>query len=186
MKTPPQSELTHPTAPADREPQDVLHVVEKYSRGLELLDAYDHQRLTRPEGTPGAVRLTYEECRVLIDSMGFSADSALFGHEKDDSFRGSLGNIYQSFGGAELYPTLEEKAARLLYFVVKNHGFSDGNKRIAAAVFLYFLDRNGVLFADGKKRLADATLVALVILIAESKPEEMETIISVILNCMQA
>ena len=100
-------------------------------------------------------------------------------------FRGSLGNIYQSFGGVELYPTLEEKAARLLYFIVKNHGFSDGNKRIAAAIFLYFLDCNKALFINGEKRMTDATLVALVILIAESRPDEMETIISVILNCMQ-
>ena len=182
MSQTPDSEKSSCSSPEDRQ---VLRVVEQYSRGLDLLDAYDHQRLTRPAGSPGAVVLTYEECRKLIAGMSFAADSALFGHEKDDSFRGSLGNIYQSFGGAELYPTLEEKAARLLYFVVKNHSFSDGNKRIAAAVFLYFLDRNGALFIGGRKRLADATLVALVILIAESRPEEMETIISVILNCMQ-
>ena len=166
--------------------EQVLHVIESYSRGLTLLDDYDHQCLSRPEGTPGAYRLSYEECRSLIESMRFSAESDLFGREKDDSFRGSLGNIYQSFGGRELYPTLEEKAARLLYFTVKNHGFLDGNKRIAAATFLHFLDRNHALYTEtGAKRLADATLVALVILIAESQPEEMETIISVILNCMQ-
>jgi prophage maintenance system killer protein len=117
--------------------------------------------------------------------MSLGAESDLFGREKDDSFRGALGNIYQSFGGADIYPTMEEKAARLLYFTVKNHAFFDGNKRIAAAVFLYFLDRNNALFLNGNKRLADATLVALVILIAESRPDEMETIISVILNCMQ-
>ena len=166
--------------------EQVLRVIESYSRGLHLLDDYDHQCLARPDGTQGSYVLGYEECRALIESMRFSAESALFGREKDDSFRGALGNIYQSFGGRELYPTLEEKAARLLYFTVKNHGFLDGNKRIAAATFLHFLDRNNALYTNtGAKRLADATLVALVILIAESRPDEMETIISVILNCMQ-
>ena len=165
--------------------EQVQRVIESYSRGLDLLDAYDHQRLTRPAGTRDSYHLGYEECRELIESMRFSAESDLFGREKDDSYRGSLGNIYQSFGGQELYPTLEEKAARLLYFTVKNHGFSDGNKRIAAATFLHFLARNHALYTDtGAKRMTDATLVALVILIAESRPEEMETIISVILNCM--
>ncbi|MBQ3240141.1 MAG: virulence protein RhuM/Fic/DOC family protein [Akkermansia sp.] len=171
---------------ADRsDARQVLDVIEHYSTGLNLLDAYDHQCLTRPEGRSDCYVLSYDECRRLIDSMSFGAESDLFGREKDDSFRGSLGNIYQSFGGVDIYPTMEEKAARLLYFAVKNHGFYDGNKRIAAAVFLYFLDCNNALFIDGEKRLADATLVALVILIAESRPDEMETIISVILNCMQ-
>ncbi len=171
---------------ADRsDARQVLDVIEHYSTGLNLLDAYDHQCLTRPAGSSDCYVLSYDECRRLIDSMSFGAESDLFGREKDDSFRGSLGNIYQSFGGVDIYPTMEEKAARLLYFAVKNHGFYDGNKRIAAAVFLYFLDCNNALFIDGEKRLADATLVALVILIAESRPDEMETIISVILNCMQ-
>lgn len=163
----------------------VLDVVEHYSKGLDLLDNYDHQSLTRPAGSPQCYVLEYEECRRLIDQMKFGAESDLFGKEKDDSFQGALGNIYQSFAGVDIYPTMEEKAARLLYFTVKNHAFFDGNKRIAAAVFLYFLDRNNALFLNGHKRLADATLVALVILIAESRPDEMETIISVILNCMQ-
>lgn len=171
---------------ADRlDARQVLDVIEHYSSGLNLLDDYDHQCLTRPEGSSACYVLGYDECRKLIDSMSFGSKSDLFGREKDDSFRGSLGNIYQSFGGVDIYPTMEEKAARLLYFTVKNHGFLDGNKRIAAAVFLYFLDCNNALFIDGEKRLADATLVALVILIAESRPDEMETIISVILNCMQ-
>lgn len=172
---------------ADRlDARQVLDVIEHYSSGLNLLDAYDHQCLTRPPGSSDCYVLSYDECRRLIDSMSFGTESDLFGREKDDSFRGSLGNIYQSFGGVDIYPTMEEKAARLLYFAVKNHGFYDGNKRIAAAVFLYFLDCNNALFIDGEKRLADATLVALVILIAESRPDEMETIISVILNCMQS
>ena len=109
--------------------------------------------------------------------MKFSTDSDLFGNEKDDSFKGSIGNIYQSFAGQDIYPTLEEKAANLLYFITKNHSFSDGNKRIAATMFLYFLDKNGILFADGNKLIDDHTLVALTIMIAESKPDEKEMMI---------
>ena len=116
--------------------------------------------------------------------MKFSADSDLFGNEKDDSFKGSIGNIYQSFAGKDIYPTLEEKAANLLYFITKNHSFSDGNKRIAATLFLYFLDKNGILFTDGNKLIDDHTLVALTIMIAESKPDEKEMMISVIMNCI--
>ena len=116
--------------------------------------------------------------------MKFSTDSDLFGNEKDDSFKGSIGNIYQSFAGQDIYPTLEEKAANLLYFITKNHSFSDGNKRIAATMFLYFLDKNGILFTDGNKLIDDHTLVALTIMIAESKPDEKEMMISVIMNCI--
>lgn len=162
----------------------VLSVVERYSRALDLLDAYDHQTMARPKGKDATYVLSYEECRTLIDSMRFGNDSDLFGHEKDDSFRGSIAAIYQSFGGEELYPSLEEKAASLLYFVTKNHSFSDGNKRIAAAIFLYFLDKNGVLFQNGAKLIDDHTLVALTILVAESAPEEKEMMISVIMNCL--
>jgi len=108
----------------------------------------------------------------------------LFGNEKDDSFKGSIGAIYQSFGGVEIYPTLEEKAANLLYFLTKNHSFSDGNKRIAATLFLYFLDRNGALFINGRKRIDDYALAALTIMIAESKPEEKEMMVTVVMNCL--
>ena len=167
--------------------QQVLAVIERYSTALDLLDDYDHQTMRRPKGCEATYVLTYEECRSVIDSMRFGNESALFGNEKDDSFKGSIGNIYQSFAGQEAYPTLEEKAANLLYFVTKNHSFSDGNKRIAAAIFLYFLDKNEVLFDDaGNKRIDDHTLVALTIMIAESRPEEKETMISVIMNCMDS
>ncbi len=128
--------------------------------------------------------LTYEECRDVIAQMRFGDESELFGKEKDDSFKGSIGNIYQSFGGRDIYDSLEEKAANLLYFVTKNHSFYDGNKRIAATMFLYSLDQNGVLFQDGRKLIEDYTLVALTIMIAESKPEEKEMMISVIMNCL--
>jgi len=165
--------------------QQVLTVVESYSEALDLLDSYDHQRMKRPVGNKATYVLTYEECRKVIDNMSFGSESDLFGREKDDSFKGSIGNIYQSFGPQELYPTLEEKAANLLYFVTKNHSFLDGNKRIAATMFLYFLDKNGVLFDEGKKRIDDHTLVALTIMVAESQPEEKDMMISVIMNCIK-
>lgn len=165
--------------------RQVLNVIQKYSKALDLLDSYDHQTMERPEGNAATYELTYEECMDVISIMRFGAESDLFGREKDDSFRGSIGNIYQSYAGQELYPTLEEKAAHLLYFVTKNHSFLDGNKRIAATMFLYFLDKNGVLFAGGEKLIDDHTLVALTIMIAESKPEEKDMMITVIMNCLK-
>ena len=160
----------------------ILAVVQQYTRSLDLLDDYDHQRLQKPQGDPHAYVLTYEECRKLIDSMRYGDESSVFGNEKDDSFKGSLGNIYQSFAGKDVYPSTQEKAANLLYLVTKNHAFSDGNKRIAAAVFLFFLDRNGLLYRDGEKVIADHTLVAMVVMIAESKPEEKETMVKLVMN----
>lgn len=165
--------------------KQILSVIEKYSLALELLDAYDHQNMKRPEGGNTIYLLSYEECRKLIDSMSYGESNDVFGNEKDDSFKGSIGAIYQTFAGQEVYPSLEEKAANLLYFITKNHSFSDGNKRIAAAIFLYFMDRNQALFRDGDKVIADHTLVALTIMIAESRPEEKEMMISVIMNCIK-
>ena len=165
--------------------KQVLTVIENYSKALDLLDAYDHQNMQRPAGEKAVYVLNYEECRQIIDNMRFGNESELFGAEKDDSFKGSIGNIYQSFAGVEIYPSLQEKAANLLYLVTKNHSFLDGNKRIAATMFLYFLDRNGILYdGNGEKRLDDHTLVALTIMIAESRPEEKEMMISVIMNCI--
>ena len=165
--------------------KQVLSVIEQYSNALDLLDSYDHQNMTRPKGNQAIYVLEYEECMQVIQSMSFGAESELFGKEKDDSFKGSIGNIYQSFAGVDVYESLEEKAANLLYFVTKNHSFFDGNKRIAAMMFLYFLDRNQALFVDGNKKIEDSTLVALTIMIAESRPEEKEMMISVVMNCMQ-
>lgn len=166
--------------------KQVLSVVERFNTALDLLDDYDHQRMSRPQGTTGAYVLSYEECRGVIEQMKFAGQSELFGQEKDDSFKGSIGNIYQTFGGQDVYPTVEEKAANLLYFVTKNHSFLDGNKRIAATMFLYFLDRNGILYDEaGEKLLDDHTLVALTIMIAESKSDEKEMMISVIMNCIE-
>lgn len=165
--------------------RQVLSVIEKYNEALELLDSYDHQTMERPKGNKSVYELTYEECCNVIANMRFGEKSDLFGKEKDDSFKGSVGNIYQSFGGQELYPTMEEKAAHLLYFITKNHSFYDGNKRIAATMFLYFLDKNGALFVNGDKLIDDHTLVALTIMIAESRPEEMEMMITVVMNCIK-
>jgi prophage maintenance system killer protein len=163
----------------------LLKVVTDYSYALDILDKYDHQQLGI-EGTTDQQLFvaTYEEAmqaiRGLKDVFG---GSTLFANEKDDSFKGSIGTIYQSFGGVEFYPSIEEKAANLLYFVVKNHSFSDGNKRIAAYLFVWFLEKNRILYReDGSKRIADNALVALTLMIAESKPEEKEMMVKVVIN----
>ncbi len=163
--------------------EQVLDVVKTYSSALDLLDGYDHQTIGKPKAKGRSVELSYEECRCFIDAMKFSADSALFGNEKDGSFKSALGAVYQSFGGKDLYPSAQEKAANLLYLVTKNHGFSDGNKRIAAALFLYFLKRNRLLLRkDGSKRIAPHTLVALTVMIAESKPQEKEIMVNLVMT----
>ena len=128
--------------------RQVLDIVRSYAPALDLLDDYDHQSVSRPEGKRDAYVITYDECREVISSMRFGSESDLFGVEKDDSFRASIGDIYAGFAGQDAYPSVEEKAPHLLYFVVKTHSVLDGNNRIAAALFLYFLDRNGLLF-DG-------------------------------------
>jgi prophage maintenance system killer protein len=163
--------------------QDVLRVIGDYAYALATLDRYDHGTLAI-EGTTGEARhvIDYEEGIGLVKAMK-GEFAGLFGIEKDQGFKSALGTIYQTFDGKELYPSVEEKAANLLYFVVKNHAFSDGNKRIAAALFIYFLAANGILYRpDGSKRLADNALVALTLLIAESRPDEKETIVKVIVN----
>ncbi len=163
----------------------LLKVVTDYSYALDILDKYDHQQLTA-EGTADQQLFvaTYEEAMQAIkDLKDKFGGSSLFGNEKDDSFKGSIGTIYQSFGGVEFYPTIEEKAANLLYFVVKNHSFSDGNKRIAAYLFVWFLEKNKILYReDGSKRIADNALVALTLMIAESKPDEKDMMVKVVVN----
>ncbi|HNH88667.1 MAG TPA: Fic family protein, partial [Thiobacillaceae bacterium] len=163
----------------------LLDVVADYSYALDVLDDYDHQRVRLGEVSPGPVAvLGLDEARQVIIRMGerFGA-TGLFGREKDDGLEGSLSAVMQTFGGVELYPSLEEKAAHLLYFLVKNHHFVDGNKRIAAALFLWFLEKNRALYrADGGKRIADNALVAMTLLIAESKPEEKDVLARVVVN----
>jgi death-on-curing family protein len=167
------------------ESKGLLKIISDYSYALEILDQYDYQNL-KIENTSGkeVYRLTYEEAIKQIELVKKTyGNSELFGHEKDNSFESSIATIYQTFGGVDLYPSIEEKAANLLYFIVKNHSFSDGNKRIAAFLFLYFLEKNGLLFTEtGKKRIADNALVALTLMIAVSKPDEKETMIKVIVN----
>ena len=166
--------------------EQVLDVVKTYSTALDLLDGYDHQTIDKPKTKGRSIEITYEECREFIDSMRFAADSTLFGNEKDGSFKSALGAIYQSFGGKDLYPSSQEKAANRLYLVTKNHGFSDGNKRIAAGLFLYFLKRNRLLLRkDGSKRIADHTLVALTVMIAESKPQEKELMVNLVMTFLK-
>lgn len=145
--------------PGGLESAQILDIVQAYAPALDLLDDYDHQRIDRPVGKHPIYVLDYEECMGLIQSMRFARESDIFGVEKDDSFRSSTAAIYQSFDGKDLYPSIQEKAANLLYFVVKNHSFHDGNKRIAACLFLYFLDRNGILFVDGVKTVEIARLL---------------------------
>ena len=171
------------TASADG--QALFDVVVDYTYALDTLDNYDYERLVIERTTSKEpFRATYEnamaEIRRLHDKFG---GSQWFGNEKDDSFKSSIGQIYQTFGGEELYPSVEEKAAMLLYLVTKNHSFSDGNKRIAATLFLWFLNNNGILYRpDGTKRLADNTLVALTLMIAESRTEEKDVMVKVVVN----
>lgn len=177
--------LRHSPDPLKEEQSALVDVVVDYTYALDTLDDYDYQRLGIKNTTAhGAFRATYEgamqEIRQLREKFG---GSALFGNEKDDSFRSSIGQIYQTFDGMELYPSVEEKAAMLLYLVVKNHSFSDGNKRIAATLFLWFMNNNGILYRkDGTKRIADNTLVAITLMIAESRTEEKDVMVSVVVN----
>ncbi len=166
------------------EADEVLRVVNEYSKALELLDKYDHQCITAPEGSKCTYWLKYDECMQFIKNMEFSASSEIFGLEKDPGkLESILSAIYQTAFGQDVYPTLEEKAANLLYFVVKDHPFNDGCKRIAAALFLYFLDKNGALFnKDGRKIISNSALVAITLMVAESKPEEKTLMINLILN----
>ena len=167
------------------ESQALFDVVTDYTYALDTLDNYDYQRLTIEKTTQEErFHATYEnamrEINALREKFG---GSTLFGNEKDDSFHSSVGQIYQTFGGEELYPSVEEKAAMLLYLVTKNHSFSDGNKRIAATLFLWFLNNNGILYnKDGSKRIADNTLVALTLMIAESRTEEKDVMVKVVVN----
>ena len=163
----------------------LFNVVTDYTYALDTLDSYDYQRLTINDTTSDApFHATYDNAMQAICSLKERfGESALFGNEKDESFKSSIGQIYQTFDDVELYPSTEEKAAMLLYLVTKNHSFSDGNKRIAATLFLWFLNNNRILYReDGSKRIADNTLVALTLMIAESRPEEKDVMVKVVVN----
>ena len=163
----------------------LFEVVADYAYALDTLDNYDYERLTINKTTKEEpFHATYENAMEAIDGLREKfGGSVLFGNEKDDSFKSSIGQIYQTFGGEELYPSVEEKAAMLLYLVTKNHSFSDGNKRIAATLFLWLLNNNHILYhPDGSKRIADSTLVALTLMIAESRTEEKDVMVKVVVN----
>lgn len=169
----------------DEENQALFDIVVDYTYALDTLDDYDYQRMTVKDTTQEEkFHATYENAMETIAALRDKfGGSSLFGNEKDDSFKSSIGQIYQTFGGEELYPSVEEKAAMLLYLVTKNHSFSDGNKRIAATLFLWFLNNNGILYReDGTKRLSDNTLVALTLMIAESRTEEKDVMVKVVVN----
>lgn len=167
----------------DVDSEGVYMVVKAYTDALELLDNYDHQCVSRPKGNKSVYVLSYKECRNLIDSMKFNDTSSVFGVEKEvGKLDGILKSIYQNIFGREVYPTLEEKAANLLYFLIKDHPFVDGCKRIGASIFLEFLYKNEVLFVNGKQLLSNSALVAITLMIAQSKPEEKEIMIDLVMN----
>ena len=168
------------------EEKEVLNVVEAYSNALTLLDDYDHGTIPKPNGVASIYCLSYEECRELIDSMKYGNFSDVFGVEKEyGKLNGILGAIYQYVFGTELYPSIEEKAANLLYFLIKDHPFVDGCKRIGAAIFLEFLNKNKHLIIDGKQIISDSALVAITLMIAESRPEEKETMVKLVMNFLK-
>ena len=169
------------------EEKEVLNVIEAYSNALSLLDDYDHGCISKPKGKDSIYQLTYEECRTLIDSMKYGGFSDVFGVEKEPGkLNGIIAAVYQNVFGQEIYPSIEEKAANLLYFLVKDHPFVDGCKRIGASIFLEFLNKNQHLIIDGKQIISDSALVAITLMIAESRPEEKETMVKLVMNFLKA
>lgn len=168
------------------EQDDVLKAVNLYTNALSLLDQYDHQSLVKPTGAAPVYRLTYEDCRRMINHMEDTFKSDVFGVEKEKGkVEGILAAVYQDVFGGEVYPSLEEKAANLLYFMIKDHPFADGCKRIAASLFLEFLYRNNALLRNGQKVISDGTLVAITLLIAESDPKEKEIMTMIVMNLLR-
>ena len=170
----------------DIEEKDVLRAVNEYTEALLLLDQYDHQTLCKPDGSAPIYRITYDECTRMVGRMKDSFHTDVFGVEKEaGKVEGIIAAVYQSVFGQDAYPSVEEKAANLLYFMIKDHPYADGCKRIAASLFLEFLDKNNVLFLDGEKRLSDGTLVAITLMIAESKADEKEIMIKLVMNLLK-
>lgn len=166
--------------------EEITRVINEYTRALELLDEYDHQTLTKPEGSKSDYVMTYKEAREIIDSMKFNEMSQVFGVEKEEGkLNGIIAQVYQNVFGKELYPSIEDKAAHLLYFLVKDHPFADGCKRIAATLFINFLYKNNHLYRNNKQIISNEALVALTILTAESDPNEMDIIINLIMNILK-
>ena len=169
------------------EEKEVLNVIEAYSNALTLLDDYDHGTIPKPDGIASIYRLTYEKCRELIDSMKYGNYSDVFGVEKEvGKLNGIIAAVYQNVFETELYPSIEEKAANLLYFLIKDHPFVDGCKRIGASIFLKFLNKNKHHIIDGKQIISDSALVAITLMIAESRPEEKETMVKLVMNFLKS
>jgi prophage maintenance system killer protein len=164
---------------------DVLKAVNLYTEALMLLDQYDHQSLNKPEGSKPIYRITYEECRRMVEAMEDTFHSDVFGIEKEEGkVEGILAAVYQSVFGGDVYPSLEEKAANLLYFMIKDHPYADGCKRIAASLFLEFLNKNNFLYKDGTKRISDGEMVAITLMIAESNPSEKDIMVNLVMNLL--
>ena len=166
--------------------EDVLKAVNQYTKALSLLDQYDHQSLEKPDGESPVYRITYADCRKMVDSMEDTFKSDVFGVEKEaGKVEGIIAAVYQSVFGGDVYPTMEEKAANLLYFMIKDHPFADGCKRIAASLFLEFLNRNNALFRNGEKVISDSALVAITLMIAESNPNEKDIMTTLVMNLLK-
>ena len=164
------------------EAQEIIKVINNYSNALDLLDDYDHKRITKPNGTKDNKQINYEDCLNIIAKLKFSNNSKLFALERNQGLKEIIGTIYQSFDGKDLYPTIEEKAANFLYLIIKNHVFIDGNKRIAATLFIYFLEFYNILYIENKQIIDNNTLVAITLLIAESNPKEKNILTDLVMN----
>ena len=167
------------------EAQEIIKVINNYSNALNLLDDYDHKRISKPNGTTNNNKIVYEDCMDIVSKLKFNSYSDLFALERDKGLKAIIGNIYQSFDGKDLYPTIEEKAANFLYLITKNHTFIDGNKRIAATLFIYFLEFYNLLYNDNGQVIDNNTLVAITLLIAQSNPKEKDVLIDLIMNFLR-
>ena len=164
------------------EAQEIIKVINNYSNALNLLDDYDYKRISKPIGTKNDKKITYEDCMEIVSQLKFNSESELFALERNEGLKAIIGTIYQTFDGKELYPTVEEKAANFLYLITKNHTFIDGNKRIAATLFIYFLKFNDILYNEKGQIIDNNTLVAITLLIAESNPKEKDILIDLVMN----
>ena len=162
--------------------KEILKVIGEYSKALDLLDDYDHKTLKKIDGNTDYRKIKYENCIDIVNKLKFNQESTLFAVERDKGLESIIGNVYQSFAGQDIYKSIEEKGANFLYLIVKNHVFIDGNKRIAATLFIYFLNYYGILYRDGKKTIDNNTLTALTLLIAESNPKEKDVIVDLVMN----
>ena len=164
------------------EAREIIKVINNYSNALNLLDDYDHKKITKPNGTKNNKKITYEDCINIVNKLKFNNDSNLFALERNKGLKAIIGTIYQSFDGNDLYPTTQEKAANFLYLITKNHTFIDGNKRIAATLFIYFLEFYNILYKENRQVIDNNTLVAITLLIAQSNPKEKDILIDLVMN----